>query len=143
MRWILCALLAAGCGPRVSTLDQAERFLRTGRARDALGLYVDLASSADAKVKVQAATGAARAAQKLHDTIAARRWLERAVALPDTPDASEEAYFEYAELLRADGDKPRALNYYYRAAAGAQAHRAGGYPYQLAVQAIAVLSTAP
>ncbi len=141
MPLLLLALVA--CKPDGRSLDEAERWLRTGRFVDARARYIDLTASRDARVKVLAWVGAARASARLRDHNAARLYLERAAALPEVPGASEEAYFELAEHLRRDGEHARALNYYYRAAAGAEKHRARGWPYQQAITAIATMSTAP
>jgi len=145
VRALLClALLAlAACKPDGRALEEAERWLRVGRFVDARNQYVDLTASHDARVRVLAMVGAARSSARLRDHNGARLWLERAVALPEVPGASEEAYFEYAEHLRADGDHARALNFYYRAAAGAEKYRSRGWPYQQAITAIATMSTAP
>src|SRR5207248_1827207 len=73
--------------------------------------------------RVQALTAAARACDKLDDADGARDRLERAVA-HEVPGVTEPAMFELAERLR-ERDRARALSLYYRAAAGAEKHRAG------------------
>jgi hypothetical protein len=51
----------------------------------------------------------------------------------------EPVEFELAERLR-DRDRARALSLYYRAAGGAEKHRAGGFPYRAAMDRILQLS---
>ena len=131
-------LLVRSCGP-ANSLDQADRFYRTGRYPDAFKSYRDLATDGDAKVRVKAMIGAGRAANRLHDVSQARRFLAGAVAEAEIPGVSEDAYFEYAERLRADGEVASAQQFYYRAAAGAERNRNKTHPYQAAINAIMTL----
>jgi hypothetical protein len=85
----------------------------------------------------QALLGAARACERLDDTAGARTRLERAITV-EVPGTTELAMFELADLIRTS-DRARALNLYYRAAAGAQ-KRGGAYPYREAMDRILQLS---
>ncbi len=136
---VALGLLLLGCRTELHSLDEAERWFRTGRFVDARARYVDLSVSRNPRVQVLALVGAARTADRLHDHRDARRLLEQAVTLAEVPGASAEAYLEYAEHLRGDGERDLALNYYYRAAR-ASSDRKDSYIYQHAVTAIAALS---
>jgi len=89
-------------------------------------------------LRIEALTLAAVAAEERGDLDGARRRLEAAIA-PDLPGANEPALYRLARLLET-ADRPRALNLYYRAASGAERHRARGYPYHEATTRILVLS---
>jgi hypothetical protein len=55
------------------------------------------------------------------------------------PGVIEPIQYELAERLR-DRDRARAVSLYYRAAAGAEKHRAGGFPYRAAMDRLLQLS---
>jgi hypothetical protein len=141
LAFVFAALSLLGCHGGPDALAEADRWMRTGRVVDAKARFLDLTWNKDPRIKVLALVGAARASERLKDRKSERELLERAVAIPDVPGTSEEAYFDYAEFLRADGDRARALNFYYLAAAGAEKNRQRGFPYQKAVDAIAVMAT--
>src|SRR5262245_29489710 len=135
MRHILLALCAAlaGCGGRIDRIALADRWLATGRVVDARNEYAYFAWSKDPALRVRALLGASHASAKLHDGRSALEYLRRAAEAPEAPGVSEDAWFEWAEHLRAEGDRARALSFYYRAAAGAAAHRSKAPPYAPAI----------
>jgi hypothetical protein len=141
-RFALPALLLAvelpGCArPPPVALAQAARQPQPSAALvafDAIAARRDLSEAE----QVQALVGAAHACDRLGNADGARRRLERAVA-HEVPGVIEPVEFELAERLR-DRDRARALNLYYRAAAGAEKHRAGGFPYRAAMERILQLS---
>jgi hypothetical protein len=136
--WWLALVLLAGCRHAASIAD-ADRLLREGEARAALEEYDRAAAHAASPAeRVLALRGAARANASLGHDDAARERLAHAID-PEIPGASEAALFELAELER-NHDRARALNLYYRAAAGAQKNLAGGFPYQVATERIMQLS---
>jgi hypothetical protein len=133
-----------GCaGSARERLERAERRLRAGRVVDALATYDELATQAKLAPtdRTEALIGAAQACQRLGDPDGARARLERAVTL-DVPGAVEPALFYLAERLAAT-DHARALNLYYRAAAGAEKHRDRRFPYRAAMDRIVQLSITP
>jgi hypothetical protein len=139
----VCALAGAalGCaGTARHALDRAQAEAGAGHARAALSRFDAAAARADASPaeRLEALVGAAHACDALHDASGARARLERAVEL-DVPGAVEPVEYELAERLR-DEDHGRALSLYYRAAAGAERHRAGGFPYRAAMDRILQMS---
>jgi len=88
--------------------------------------------------RVEALTLAADTCEQGGDVAGARRRLEAAIT-PDIPGSSEPALYALARLLETS-DRPRALNLYYRAASGAERHRARGFPYHEATTRLLVLS---
>jgi hypothetical protein len=137
--WVLLALLLAGCHAPSASLAGADRQLRAGASDRALAQYDRIAAQARTPAeRVEALRGGARACLQLGRADAARERLERAVE-PEVPGASEAALFELAELLR-DRDRARALNLYYRAAAGAEHNLAKGWPWKAATDRILQLS---
>lgn len=136
-----CSTLAglAGCGGHVDRLALAERWLQTGRAYDARNEFSYFLWAKDPATRVRALLGASHASTKLHDPRSAIEFLRRAAESNEAPGVSEDAWFEWAEHLRAEGDHARALSFYYRAAAGCAAHRQKGPPYDRAIAAIATL----
>jgi hypothetical protein len=144
--WVLfgCASLLAACAatPRAA-LEHAAAAAGEGRPREALERYDAAASRRDASdgERIEALLGAAHACDALGDSECARQRLERAVDR-DVPGLVEPVEFELAERLR-DRDPGRALALYYRAAGGAEKHRAGGFPYRAAMDRILQLSLSP
>jgi hypothetical protein len=135
------ALWALSCArPPSAALNRAAARLKEGRPREALSVYDELATreAVPPRERVRALTGAARACDRLGDADGARARLERAVAI-DLPGTTEVALFELAEHVR-DRDPARALNLYYRAAAGAEKHLDGRFPYRAAMDRILQLS---
>jgi hypothetical protein len=138
------AVALAGCAvtPRVA-IERATASAGEGKARaaleqfDAVALRRDLSDSE----RIEALVGAAHACDQLGDGECARSRLERAVDR-DVPGLVEPVEFELAERLR-DRDPGRALSLYYRAAGGAEKHRAGGFPYRAAMDRILQLSMSP
>ena len=129
---------ASACMPREAALARAQATLTDGRPGEARERYARIARARDQRIRVRACLGAAHASTVLRDPAAERQWLERAVADPEVPGVSEDAYFELAELLRKDGNRAQALNFYYRAAAAAQrTHRRD--VYDRSIHAIAYL----
>jgi hypothetical protein len=147
MRRVRCFLVAvvltAACAapPRVA-LGRADRALAAGAWPEALAAYDALAARKDAvpAERALALTGAAQACDHLDDPAGARARLEQAVAT-EVPGVIEPALYYLAEHLRAT-DRARALNLYYRAAAGAEKH-GGSFPYRAAMERILQLSLAP
>ena len=139
---LAAAPLCGGCRNERAAIEEASALVRAGRVADGRARFERLAGSRDQRTRVLASLGAARASFQLRDEPSWRRWLERAAADPEVPGASEEAYFELAEMLRRDGDRSRALNFYYRAAAGAERERRR-FLYQRAIQAIAAMGMMP
>jgi hypothetical protein len=140
MRALYALAIVALLGCRTGSLDDARRRLDTGATIGALREYDAIAarSSASPDTRARALTGAAIALEKLSRFGEARARLERAVEL-DVPGASEPAMFYLAELER-DRDRARALQLYYRAAAGAEKNLAGGFPWQAATNRLLELS---
>lgn len=140
MRAALLALALVACRPPRADLAQAAQRLEAGDARAALAAYDAIAADArrSAAERADALVGAARACERLGDDAGAHERLERAVT-PEVPGHSEPALFLLAERLRAT-DRARALNLYYRAAAGAEKHRGRGFPYRAAMDRILQLS---
>jgi hypothetical protein len=141
LRLVAIALVIVGCvsTPR-ARLATAQRMLAAGEAVRARDAYDAIA--ADTRVgddeRLAALLGAAHACDRLNDPPAARARLERAVER-DVPGKVEAAEFELAERLR-DEDRGRALALYYRAAAGAEKHLGGAFPYRAAMDRIVQLS---
>jgi len=133
------ALLAA-CHPKPPDLGGAFQLLQHGHPADARRAYDAIAQRKDAAPaeKVRALIGGALASDHLEDPAGARERLERAI-LVEVPGVTESALYYLGEHLRAI-DRPRALNLYYRAAAGAQANLDKAFPYQAATQRILELS---
>jgi predicted RNA polymerase sigma factor len=144
--WVLCAALlcaTVGCAatPRVA-LRRATAEAEAKRPQEALVRFDAVAARRDLgdADRLEALVGAAHACDALGDAAGARARLERAVVL-DVPGEIEPVQFELAERLR-DEDHGRALNLYYRAAAGAEKNRAGGFPYKAAMDRILQMSMA-
>jgi hypothetical protein len=143
MTVLLASLLLAACaGTPRQAIDRAAANARAGRARAALVRFDAAAARKDASdaERLEALVGAAHACDALGDADGARARLERAVE-HDVPGAVEPVEYELAERLR-DQDHARALGLYYRAAAGAERHRAGGFPYHAAMDRILQMSLA-
>jgi hypothetical protein len=133
-------LLVAACpAPRV-TIESAAARANRGELGAALGDYdrIVRARETAAVDRVRAWTAGALVCERLRDLDGERRRLEAAVAA-DVAGQSEPAMYYLADLLR-DEDRARALNLYYRAAAGAEKHRAGGFPYRASMDRILQLS---
>ena len=138
----MCALALAACLTPEARLDQATQLLVDGHVAEARKRYEALGESPDVRVRIRASLGAAKAAAAAKDAKAQRFWIEQAKTLPETPGLSEEAYYQWAEILRSDGDRPGALRWYYRSAALAE--RAGHSDlYQRASNACAAMSMTP
>jgi hypothetical protein len=137
---VVCALGCAGTPRRA--IDRAAAEARAGRANAALARFDAVAARRDVSdaERLEALVGAAHACDTLGDAAGARTRLERAVER-DVPGAVEPVEFELAERLR-ELDHARALALYYRAAAGAEQHRAGGFPYRAAMDRIIQMSMA-
>jgi hypothetical protein len=136
----LAALALAACpGPR-PTLESAEQHKLRGEQRAALADFDAVAArpQASAAERVRAWTEGALVCRDLHDDAGARARLDAAVRA-DLAGESEPAMFYLADLVSAE-DRARALNLYYRAAAGAEKHRASGFPYRAAMDRILQLS---
>jgi hypothetical protein len=138
-----CVILGACPRPArdpASALDDAQKKVERGEWRAALLDFDVVAARVNdpPRARVRAWIGAALACQHLADESGARRRLEAAVAA-DLAGESEPAMFYLADLLRVE-DRARALNLYYRAAAGAEKNRAGGFPYRAATDRILELS---
>ncbi len=138
----LVALVGCATGPPHALLQAADRTMASGNSRRALEQYDAIADSpkASPQERVTALVGAARACDLLQDRAGAIDRLERATE-QDVPGATEPAYFFLAEHVR-DADRPRALNLYYRAAAGAEKNRFHKWPYQAAMDRIVEMSMA-
>jgi hypothetical protein len=142
----LAVVLAhAGCAGRakltpIAEIERADRVGRGGTWQAALAALDHVAARTDASTadRVRALTGAAHACDQLGDPDGARRRLEQAIT-PEIPGVTEPAMYELAEHLR-ESDRARALSFYYRAAAGAEKHRAGGFPYRAAMDRILQIS---
>jgi hypothetical protein len=138
----MLAVLVASCGPPPRPIDlaEAQRRLERGEWRGAVEDFDVIAArpGATPAEKVRAWIGAALACERLPDERGARARLERAVAA-EVPGESEPAMYYLADRLRTE-DRARALNLYYRAAAGAEKHRSGGFPYRAAMDRILQLS---
>jgi hypothetical protein len=140
VRSLSLLLLAAACAPSVpALLERGSLRAQHDDWRAARDSYDTAAARKDATVteRAQAWLGAARACERLEDEAGARARLERAVAA-DVPGVTEPALFYLAELVRPS-DRARALNLYYRAAAGAEKH-GGGFPYKEAMDRIVQMS---
>ena len=133
---VAVALQLGGCAGVDVRLNEAAGELRAGHAEAARQRYQALASDQRSSVRVRASLGAAHASLALGDSAAHRAWLERAADDRDVPMLSSEACFELAELLRREGARPRALNYYYRAAGLAQGEPDHQDIYRRSLQAI-------
>jgi hypothetical protein len=142
MRWrvLMVATLLSGCHPKPPDLAAAFQLLQHGKPAEARREYDEIAKRKDATPaeKIRALVGAALACDKLDDAAGARARLEHAV-VTEVPGVTEGAFYYLAEHLRSI-DRPRALNLYYRAAAGAQANLNKAFPYQAATQRILELS---
>jgi tetratricopeptide (TPR) repeat protein len=116
-----------------------DRAFERGQWQEAVRAYDEAAGArATPAERARALTRAALACEHLNAMAGARERLERAVE-PDVPGASEPALYHLAELVRAE-DPARALNLYYRAAAGAEKHLHGAFPYRAATDRILQLS---
>jgi len=136
---VLALLFAAACHARMPALADADRRLQAGASAQALERYDRIAAhSASPTDRVRALRGAANACLQLSRPDDARARLERAIE-PEVPGATEAAMFELAELLR-ERDRARALNLYYRAAAGAEHNLAKAWPWKAATDRILQLS---
>ena len=141
---VAIAFVATACaGTPRQAIARAQLDARAGRTAVALRRYDAAAARKDASDgdRLDALVGAAHACDALGDPDGARGRLERAVTL-DVPGAVEPVEYDLAERLR-DQDHARALALYYRAAAGAERHRAGGFPYHAAMDRILQMSLAP
>jgi tetratricopeptide (TPR) repeat protein len=140
LRALPIVLVLAGCvAPRV-VIERAQRALDAGRARQALADFDRVAArpKLDDRERLAALVGAAHACDALGDGAGALARLERAIAR-DVPGEIEPVEYELAERLR-EHDHARALGLYYRAAAGAERNRAGGFPYRAAMDRILQMS---
>ena len=138
---LLSLALAIGCaGTPRQALDRAAVDAGAGRSAQALQRFDRIAARKDASEadRLAALVGAAHACDALGDADGARQRLERAVE-HDVPGAVEPVEYELAERLRPI-DHARALSLYYRAAAGAEKHRLGGFPYRAAMDRILQMS---
>jgi hypothetical protein len=137
---VLLALALAACPAPRPTIESAAARADRGEWRAALADYdaIVQARATQAGDRVRAWTAGALVCERLRDAGGARRRLEAAVAA-DVAGQSEPAMYHLADLLR-DEDRARALNLYYRAAAGAEKHRSGGFPYRAAMDRILQLS---
>jgi tetratricopeptide (TPR) repeat protein len=139
---VLLVLLVAGgaCGPVMSDVHEADRRYAEGDWREAVARYDAVAkrSGVSPEERVHALTNAGIACEHLGDNLAARQHYERAIE-PDVPGASEDALYQLAELVKVQ-DRARALNLYYRAAAGAERNRSRAFPYHEATERILQLS---
>jgi hypothetical protein len=137
---LVAVVVACACAvaPRVA-LERADRF-GPEQARHALDAYDRVAARADATAgeRARALTAGALACDRLGDAAGARQRLERAVER-EVPGVTEPALYYLAERIVKE-DRGRALNLYYRAAAGAERHRARGFPYREAMARIVELS---
>jgi hypothetical protein len=131
-------LYSACAGPDALLRAADEAFAAGSYRRAAQGYDEASARTRSPAVRAQALTQAALACERLGRKDAARLHLEQAIS-PEVPGASEAALYYLAQLLAAE-DRPRALNLYYRAAAGAEANRGRGFPYTEATQEIMRLS---
>ncbi len=137
----LSAFVLAACPPpRALELAQAEARLEHGDWRGAEHAFDEISArpTASARERVRAWTGAGVAADKLGDGHGACARFSLAAAA-DLPGESEPAMYHLADCLR-DDDRARALNLYYRAAAGAEKYRSSGFPYRAAMDRILQLS---
>lgn len=134
--------MTGACHTPQRTLDQAAAALRASHAVEARTIYGKLVDHRDPRIRVQAYLGSARACGLTSDDLGERRWLELAIEDVEVPGFSEEVYFELAELMQREGDRSRAVNYYYRAAASAERDRRPEI-YQRAIQAIQTLGILP
>jgi hypothetical protein len=126
----------AACATADAQLNGAAAQMRDAHFVEARVTFARLVNDGNPRVRVRAALGAAHASAKLADTPAERRWLERAANEPEVPHLSEEAYFELAEFLRHAGDRPAAMNWYYRAAATAERDQDHREIYEQSTRAI-------
>jgi hypothetical protein len=135
---VLVLLSACAVAPKI-VLERADARARNEDLHGALQLYDQVVARKDARVadRVQALLDGADVCDRLHDGVAARARLERAIQL-EAPGLTEKAMFYLAEHLRAE-DRARALNLYYRAAAVAE-RNGGGFPYKIAMERIMQLS---
>lgn len=136
-------LLVAACAGSVPVaLARADARLNSGAWHEALVAYDAVAARAMAGTadQVRALVGGAQACDHLDDAAGARARLERA-AVREIPGVTEPAFYYLAEHVQGV-DRARALNLYYRAAAGAE-KRGGGFPYRAAMDRIVQLSVAP
>jgi hypothetical protein len=140
-RAVVLLLLVVACAgtPRVA-LERARHKLASGQPRQALEAYDEIAARARVsdEERLEALLGAAHACDRLNDPEAARARLEQAIER-DLPGKIEAVEFELAERLR-DHDRAHALSLYYRAAAGAEKHLGGAFPYRAAMDRIMQLS---
>jgi len=141
--WCLALVLglAAACPvPPARGLADARARLARGEVKHALADLDRLGARRDVPPaeRVEAWTEGARACERLGDEPGARARLEQAVQA-EVPGASEPAMYYLADRVRFE-DRARALNLYYRAAAGAEKHRARGFPYRAAMDRILELS---
>jgi hypothetical protein len=141
--WVLVVGIALGLGACASpkkALERADRLVQKGDLRAALAAFDAVAGRRDATdaERVLALAGAAHACDDLGNQELALALLERAVE-HDVPGVIEPIEYELAERLR-DRDRARAVSLYYRAAAGAEKHRAGGFPYRAAMDRLLQLS---
>jgi hypothetical protein len=136
----LALLFLCGCAaaPKI-VLERADARARNNDLAGALKLYDQVAARKDARVadQLQALLDGADVCDRLEDPAGARKRLERGVTL-EARGLTEKAMFYLAEHVQ-QGDRPRALNLYYRAAAIAE-RNGGGFPYKIAMDRIMQLS---
>jgi hypothetical protein len=137
---MMAAALLAACHAKPPDLGGAFQMMEHGHPADARREYDAIAQRKDATPaeKVRALVGAALASDRMEDAAGARDRLERAITI-DVPGVTEAALYYLAEHVKVT-DRPRALNLYYRAAAGAQANLDKAFPYQAATQRLLELS---
>jgi hypothetical protein len=137
---VVAWISAAACAtpPRVALARAASRG-NAGDWQTARAAYDRIAARKDASPteRALALTGAALACDRLDDPAGARARLEYAVA-PEIAGVTEPALYYLAEHVRAN-DRARALNLYYRAAAGAE-KQGGSFPYRAAMDRILQMS---
>ena len=138
---LVLPLVSGGCAGSVAArMHRADRLLERGAVTEAVKRYDEVAAdpAATPAQRVRVYTSAGLACEQAGDLVCARIRLERA-AEAGVPGESEEACFRLGELLRTE-DRARALNYYYRAAAGADRYRRRGFPYERAMARIVELT---
>jgi hypothetical protein len=129
-------VLASGCAttPKL-VLERADRHAREDDLAGALQLYDRVAARKDSRAQdqLQALLDGAEVCDRMKNPEGARARLERGITI-DAPGLTEKAMYYLAEHVK-DSDHARALNLYYRAAAGAE-RNGRGFPYKAAMDRI-------